>query len=57
VRSLGQRIAEAARLGFTEVIAPAETEIDPPRGVRVHRVSSIAEAVALGLAQSELVAT
>jgi DNA repair protein RadA/Sms len=49
VRSLGQRIAEAARLGFTEVIAPAETEVDTPRGVRVHRVATVAEAVAVGL--------
>jgi len=49
VRSLGQRIAEAARLGFTEVIAPAETEVDTPRGVRLHRVGTIAEAVAVGL--------
>jgi DNA repair protein RadA/Sms len=49
IRSLGQRVAEAARLGFTEVIAPAGSEIEAPSGVRLHRVGTVAEAVAVGL--------
>lgn len=49
IRSLGQRVAEAARLGFTEVIAPSGSEVEVPSGVRLHRVATVAEAVEVGL--------
>jgi len=46
VTGLGQRVAEAARLGFTEVIVPATaTSVDAPAGVTVHAVASVREAV------------
>jgi DNA repair protein RadA/Sms len=50
VRALAQRVAEAARLGFTDVIVPAGTSAPPEaKGIRVHEVSSLAEAVAIAL--------
>jgi DNA repair protein RadA/Sms len=49
IRSLGQRVAEAARLGFTEVIAPPDSEVEVPAGMRLHRAGTVAEAVAVGL--------
>lgn len=50
VSATAQRVAEAARLGFTDVIVPASTETGRlPAGVRVHPVTSVAQAVALAL--------
>lgn len=52
-----RRLAEAARLGFTEAVVPAESSRDRGSGRRdqmvVHRVSTIAEALTvLGLRES-----
>lgn len=46
VNAMAQRIAEAARLGFTDVIVPDSggKQQDPP-GVRVHRVATLRDAV------------
>lgn len=50
VRALAQRVAEAARLGFTDVIVPAGGQAPPEaKGVRVHPVGTIAEAVRLAM--------
>ncbi|GIG55013.1 DNA repair protein RadA [Demequina activiva] len=50
VTGVGQRVAEAARLGFTEVLVPASgTPVDAPRGVQVHTVASLREAVELAV--------
>ncbi|WP_062383170.1 DNA repair protein RadA [Demequina iriomotensis] len=48
--AIAQRVAEAARLGFTDVIVPASTDTSrlSPH-VRVHGVGSVAHAVALAL--------
>ncbi len=47
ISGVAGRVAEAARLGFTDILVPAAG--NPPRidGVRVHPVASLAEAVAL----------
>ncbi|WP_084106521.1 DNA repair protein RadA [Demequina sp. NBRC 110056] len=46
VTGIGQRVAEAARLGFTEVLVPASASaLDAPPGVTVHAVSTLREAV------------
>jgi DNA repair protein RadA/Sms len=39
-----RRLAEAARLGFDEAIVPASAP-DPPAGLRLHRVASLADAI------------
>ncbi|WP_084074318.1 DNA repair protein RadA [Demequina sp. NBRC 110052] len=49
VAALDQRIAEAARLGFTDVVVPASRGVKSPSGVRLHPVSTLAEAVHLAL--------
>jgi len=53
VRQVGQtsrRLAEAARLGFRRAVVPASAP-DPPAGITLDRVATLAEAVAvLGLA-------
>lgn len=49
VGGLGQRVAEAARLGFTEVIVPAGTDVKTPAGVTVHQVASLREAVEIAV--------
>lgn len=49
VTGMGQRVAEAARLGFTEVLVPAATPVDAPAGVTVHAVASLREAVQLAV--------
>lgn len=49
VSSLAQRVAEAARLGFTDVVVPAMGAKPAADGVRVHAVETLAEAVALAL--------
>ncbi len=54
VRALSQRVAEAARLGFTDVIVPAGASAPPStKGIRVHPVTSLAEAVAIALPRNE----
>lgn len=54
VRALSQRVAEAARLGFTDVIVPAGTGAPPEaKGIRVRPVSSLAEAVAIALPRAD----
>jgi len=51
ISSLGRRLAEAGRLGFTDVIVPAHaltargTATAPPAGMRMHEVSSLQEAI------------
>ncbi|MDN4477969.1 DNA repair protein RadA [Demequina sp. SYSU T00039] len=50
VAATAQRVAEAARLGFTDVVVPAK--VDAGRlaaGIRLHPVGSVAEAVALAI--------
>ncbi|MGD8200320.1 DNA repair protein RadA [Ornithinimicrobium sp. W1679] len=49
VTGLPRRLAEAARIGFTEAVVPTGslTEGSPPPGMRVHEVATLAEAVAL----------
>jgi DNA repair protein RadA/Sms len=39
-----RRLAEAARLGFDEAIVPASAP-DAPAGLRLHRVTSLADAI------------
>ncbi|CAN5564205.1 DNA repair protein RadA [soil metagenome] len=49
VGQTGRRLAEAARLGFARAVLPASAP-DPPAGIKVLRVGTLAEAVArLGL--------
>jgi DNA repair protein RadA/Sms len=51
IASLDRRLAEAGRLGFTDVIAPGRalrarsSTTTPPVGMRMHEVSSIHEAI------------
>lgn len=47
-----RRLAEAARIGFTEAIIPAGslTEGRPPAGMRVHELPTLSDAVALVMA-------
>ncbi|MFB9731502.1 DNA repair protein RadA [Ornithinimicrobium kibberense] len=49
VTGLPRRLAEAARIGFTEAVVPTGSlsEGGPPPGMRVHEVATLAEAVAL----------
>lgn len=50
VNAMAQRIAEAARLGFTDVVVPVSAgSAKAPSGVRIHHVESLREAVALAL--------
>jgi DNA repair protein RadA/Sms len=50
VPGLVRRLAEARRLGFTEAVVPAETgswnasRLDESEGMRIHRVSTVAQA-------------
>lgn len=55
VTGLPRRLAEAARIGFTEAVVPTGslTEGSPPAGMRVHEVGSLADAVALVLSAAE----
>jgi len=51
VSALSQRAAEAARLGFSDIIVPAtERRVQAPAGIRLHAVSHVAEAVNLAVA-------
>ena len=45
VQHAGRRLAEAARLGFTEALVPASLPDPGVPGLRLHRVGSVAEAV------------
>lgn len=45
VTSLAQRLQEAARLGFTRAIVPANTTVVAPTGMRLYPVQSVLEAV------------
>jgi DNA repair protein RadA/Sms len=49
VTGLPRRLAEAARIGFTEAVVPAGSlsEGAPPTGMRVHEVATLGEAVDL----------
>lgn len=53
IGSLDRRLHEAARLGFTDAIAPARASarrggaVEPPSGMRVHETSSLQEALAV----------
>ncbi|MFC6421261.1 DNA repair protein RadA [Ornithinimicrobium tianjinense] len=49
VTGLPRRLAEAARIGFTEAVVPTGSlaEGQPPAGMRVHEVPTLADAVAL----------
>ena len=54
VRALSQRVAEAARLGFTDVIVPAGSSAEEHvKGIRVHPVTSLAEAVTIALPRAD----
>jgi DNA repair protein RadA/Sms len=60
VRGLDRRLREAARLGFTEAIVPADDRGGPaprpgtwPAGLRVTRVGSLREAIAVALAPGD----
>lgn len=54
VRALSQRVAEAARLGFTDVIIPAGASTPPSQpGVRLHAVTSLAEAVSVAVPRAD----
>jgi DNA repair protein RadA/Sms len=51
ISSLARRLAEAGRLGFTDVIVPGHallaraTAATPPAGMRMHEVSSLQDAI------------
>ncbi|WP_084077446.1 DNA repair protein RadA [Demequina sp. NBRC 110057] len=50
VNAMSQRVAEAARLGFTDVVVPEAAGADKdPVGVRVHRVATLRDAVRLAI--------
>lgn len=49
VSALAQRVAEAARLGFTDVVVPSAGKTPEGDGIRVHAVATLAEAVLLAL--------
>ena len=51
VSGVAPRVAEAARLGFTDILVPAAGKPPAVDGIRVHQVASLAEAVALALPQ------
>lgn len=46
VSALSQRVAEAARLGFTDIVVPVTGRpVSAPAGVTIHPVEQLAEAV------------
>lgn len=47
VRGMGQRLAEAARLGFTDAVVPPGSEAPLSGNIRLHQAATLAEAVAL----------
>lgn len=52
VSSIGRRVAEAKRLGFTHAVIPAGSDEDLPRGIRVSAVSTLAEATEAALGRA-----
>ena len=52
VSQLERRVAEAAKLGFKACLLPAQSRVTPPRGMELIAVSSLGEAVRVGLATS-----
>jgi len=46
---LSQRIAEAARLGFTDIVVPAGKATKHKGAIRVHEAATLSEAIALAL--------
>ncbi|WP_454164697.1 DNA repair protein RadA [Gordonia iterans] len=44
VSSIGRRVAEAKRLGFTHAVIPAGSDEELPSGIRISRVADLAEA-------------
>lgn len=54
VTALAQRVAEAARLGFTDVVVPAGGKpAEAPKGLTLHPVEQVAEAVRKALVPRE----
>jgi DNA repair protein RadA/Sms len=54
VRALSQRISEAARLGFTDIVVPEGAATpDKGAGIRVHPVATLAQAVAAAIPRGE----
>ena len=50
VNALAQRVAEASRLGFTDMVIPASVRsVEAPAGLRLHAVELIADAVRLAV--------
>ncbi|GMA35921.1 hypothetical protein GCM10025876_21250 [Demequina litorisediminis] len=50
VNAMAHRVAEAARLGFTDVVVPeAGGAVKDPAGIRVHRVATLRDAVRVAL--------
>lgn len=50
VNAVAQRVAEAARLGFTDMVVPASARaVTAPAGLRLHAVELIADAVRLAV--------
>jgi len=49
VHGTAQRVAEAARLGFTDMVVPTSGGTKSSGGIRVHEAATLAEAVALAL--------
>lgn len=45
VTSMARRLAEAARLGFTDAIVPSVRAGSAPQGIRLHEISSLHEAL------------
>lgn len=45
VPQLTQRLAEAARLGFTTALVPARSDYEAPKGMKVREVSTLCDAV------------
>lgn len=52
VSQLEKRVAEAAKLGFKGCLLPARSQLTAPRNMKLIRVSSLAEALRVGLATS-----
>jgi DNA repair protein RadA/Sms len=54
VRALSQRIGEAARLGFTDILVPAGAATGTEAaGIRVHPVATLADAVAAAIPRAD----
>jgi len=54
VSQLDRRVAEAARLGFKRCLVPkASTKISPPKGIELMPVSTLREAIGVGLVRGK----